>query len=45
MYVARVYVYPRDAGRVCASALRSTLKMISKVNDVPRFEQTSPWKR
>lgn len=31
---------------VCRSrALRSTLKMISKVNDVPRFAQTSPWKR
>lgn len=26
-------------------ALRSTSKMISKVNDVPRFERTSPWKR
>lgn len=38
------YMYPRDA--VCRScALRSTLKMISKVNDVPRFEQTSPWRR
>lgn len=43
----RVRVYPRDAGEcvLVACTLHSTLKMISKVNDVPRFEQSSPWKR
>jgi len=46
-YVCCTCVSSLDAGECAqvACALRFTLKMISKVNDVPRFEQTSPWKR